>query len=234
VHKTDNRIRLMLSHPSIPILFAGWIIGWIVLWRDFSPLAAGFILVGVAVQFLNEYSIHRFIFHQKAPKNQFLFNCLYQLHYGHHDAPEQPELFFVPAWFALPMAAINFAIAWNVITLLGFSNPTTLASTMVLIGGIGVFLCYEWFHMTAHMPVAKTAIERYVAKLHGRHHFQDPCTLYHVSPGGVVVDTIMRTAFDQEARRRKGRMERIKTLGLEPDDPRLLAARERFLSPALG
>ena len=224
-----NRIRLMLSHPSILILFCLWIVGWIAISQNFQWNTVAFIFVGIVFQFFNEYSIHRHIFHHKPPKNQFWFNLLYQLHYGHHDVPEQSNLFFVPVWFAVPMAGINFLLAWVVIALLGFANPVTLASSMVLVGGIGVFLCYEWFHMTAHTSGPKTAIETYVSKLHGRHHFQDPNALFHVSPGGIVIDRIMGTAFDPEARQRDGRMAFIKTLGLDPQDPRLVAARKKFV-----
>lgn len=224
-----ERIKLMLSHPSIPVLFALWVLGVVLLTREFSWIGFGFVFLGIALQFFNEYSIHRHIFHLKPPISQFWFNRLYQMHYGHHDVPEQRNLFFVPIWFALPMTAINFTLAWLVISLLGFADPLNLAASMILVGGLGVFLCYEWFHMSAHTSGPKTRIETYVSKLHARHHFQDPNTIFHVSPGGILIDRLMGTEFDPDARRRDGKMKNIKTLGMEPQDPRLVAARTKFI-----
>ncbi|MCF6316208.1 MAG: hypothetical protein L3J30_07965 [Marinosulfonomonas sp.] len=114
------------------------------------------------------------------PKNQFWFDVLYRAHYGHHDFPNKKALFFVPVWFAIPMALIHVALAYMVLRLFGFANPLTGATTFTFIGGITTFIFYEWFHMTAHTNVRKWALERHVTRL---------------GPGyGITADEIARAA----------------------------------------
>lgn len=102
------------------------------------------------------------------------------------------------------------------------------AAAIVLIGGAATFLAYEWFHTTAHMTVKKTAIERHVTTLHNQHHFRDFSKWFHVTAGGEIIDRVMGTAIDREALKVQQRIEFIRTLGMRPDDPRLVAARVRF------
>lgn len=222
------RIKLMLGHLSIWILLAIFLSAIFYSLNAPTPWVWAVVPVGILAQFLNEYSIHRFVFHQKPPKSQWAFNLLYQLHYGHHDFPSKPGLFFVPTWFAIPMLITNLLIAWGVFSLLGFPHAHYFAISTICIGGIGIFLIYEWFHMTAHISTSKTTIEKYVTRLHGRHHFSNYSTLYHVSPGGVIIDKMMGTDYDPQEVKDQGRIEFMKTLNLKPDDPRLMNARKTF------
>lgn len=222
------RIKLMLGHPSIWILSLIFLAAVIIAFNAPTQWIWLTIPVGIAAQFINEYLIHRFVFHQKPPKAQWAFDLLYQLHYGHHDFPSKPGLFFVPAWFAVPMLITNFIIAWGIFSLLGFAHAHYYAISTICIGGVGVFLIYEWFHMTAHTPGKKIAVEQYVTRLHGRHHFSNFQTLYHVSPGGVIIDKMLGTDYDPEQAKAMGRIEFMKTLNLRPDDERLINARKRF------
>jgi len=104
----------------------------------------------------------------------------------------------------------------------------SLAAAIVLVGGVGTFLGYEWFHMTAHLPVPKTWVERHVTTLHNQHHFRDFSKWFHVSPGGEVIDRAMGTAIPRETLRNQQRIEFIRTLGMKPDDLRLVESRRRF------
>ena len=162
------------------------------------------------------------------PHRQWLFDLLYLAHYGHHDVPQAERLFFVPVWFAVPVAALNFALVWAIAAALGFADAWIYAVAIVLVGGVATFLGYEWFHMTAHLSGRKTRAERHVTELHAQHHFRDFTKWYHVSPGGEVIDRMMGTAIDRAALRRQQREEFMTTLGLRPDDRRLVAARARF------
>ena len=74
----------------------------------------------------------------------------------------------------------------------------------------------------------KTAVERHVTTLHNQHHFRDFSKWFHVTAGGQIIDRAMGTAIDREALKSKSRIEFIRTLGMRPDDPRLVAARHRF------
>ncbi|MCK5500150.1 MAG: fatty acid hydroxylase, partial [Tritonibacter mobilis] len=127
-----------------------------------------------------------------------------------------------------PMLAVNFALIYGLVWLVLPLHALTLAAAIVLVGGVATFLGYEWFHMTAHLTVSKTRVERHVTQLHNQHHFRDFSKWFHVSPGGEVIDRAMGTAIDREALKKQQRVEFIRTLGMTPDDPRLVAARKRF------
>jgi hypothetical protein len=67
-----------------------------------------------------------------------------------------------------------------------------------------------------------------VTTLHNQHHFRDFSKWFHVSPGGEVIDRVMGTAIDREALKSQQRIEFIRTLGMRPNDARLVAARRHF------
>ncbi|MBL4811862.1 MAG: fatty acid hydroxylase [Rhodobacteraceae bacterium] len=184
--------------------------------------------IGILAQYSNEYTLHRFIFHLPPPKAQWAFDLLYQAHYGHHDFPTKEGLFFVPIWVALPVLALNFSLTLAIVTLLGVPQAGQVALAIVFVGGILTFLSYEWFHMTAHLNLPKTRLERYVTTLHNQHHFRDFARWFHVSPGGEIIDRVMGTAINREALKSQQRAAFIRTLGMRPDDARLVAARARF------
>ncbi len=229
----SDRLKLMFSHLSLQILLGLWLLGWVMLFATGNTHLLWLAPLGILGQMLNEYSIHRYLFHWPAPKGQFWFDVLYRVHYGHHDFPNKTALFFVPVWFAVPMALILVTVAYGVLSLIGLANPLVGATTFTFIGGLTAFLFYEWFHMTAHTNVKKWALERHVTRLHGMHHFRDYNRWYHVNPGGFVIDRLMGTAIPNDEIKQKGRVEFLSTMGLRPDDPRLIRARTR-LGPQYG
>ena len=185
-------------------------------------------LLGIPAQMMNEYNLHRHIFHLPPPERQWQFDLLYRAHYGHHDFPTNKELIFAPDFVVFPVLVVNFSVVWGVLALFGVTWAFQGAAAIVLIGGAATFLAYEWFHTTAHMTVKKTAIERHVTTLHNQHHFRDFSKWFHVTAGGEIIDRVMGTAIDREALKVQQRIEFIRTLGMRPDDPRLVAARVRF------
>lgn len=226
-----KRLKIMARHDSVIAMALIFMAGTAWLAVHGSWLAWACVPIGIGLQLLNEYNIHRHLFHLSPPRQQWAFNLLYRAHYGHHDFPTCEKLLFVPVWFALPMVAVNFALVYGILTLLGLpALPLTVA--IVTVGGVGMFLGYEWFHMTAHMNVRKTAAERHVTQLHAQHHFRDFSKWFHVSPGGEVIDRAMGTAIDREALRSQSRIEFITTLGLAPNDPRLVRARHHYAAMA--
>jgi len=218
----------MFSHISVVAMAFAAVAGIAILIAQAPWWAWLLIPLGVAAQMLNEYNLHRYVFHLPPPKRQWAFNLLYLAHYGHHDFPTNHGFFFVPPWVALPVLGFNFSFVWAVAALLGLPAPFHIAVAIVLVGGVLMFLGYEWFHMTAHLNVPKTKVERHVTTLHNQHHFRDFSKWFHVSPGGEVIDRVMHTAIDREALKAQQRIEFIRTLGLHPDDPRLIAARTQF------
>lgn len=222
------RLRLMAGQLSIWIIVAAVLAGAAAVARAGEPWIWAFALVGIPMQMLNEYSLHRFIFHLPPPAREWQFNLLYRAHYGHHDFPTNPTLIFAPTFVVVPVLILGFAAVWGIATLAGAVHALAIAAAVVPVGGGLTFLAYEWFHTTAHMPVRKTAVERHVATLHNQHHFRDFTRWFHVTAGGEVIDRLMGTAIDRETLRSQQRIAFIRTLGLKPDDPRLVAARARY------
>lgn len=228
-----QRLRLMFQHNAVRImamicaLAAVWLAANGPLW------AWAFVIFGIPAQMLNEYSLHRYIFHLPPPRRQWAFDLLYQAHYGHHDFPTNHGLFFVPIWVALPVLTASFALTWAVLHIIAPGAALPIAVAIVPVGGIATFLGYEWFHMTAHLTLPKTAVERHVTTLHNQHHFRDFNRWFHVSPGGEIIDRAMGTAIDRDTLKSQQRIEFIRTLGMRPDDARLVAARQRF-APRYG
>ena len=222
------RLKMMFSHAAVAVMGAVWMIAVVAL-AVWGPLWAWLLVpVGIAAQMLNEYNLHRFVFHLPPPRVQWAFDLLYRAHYGHHDFPTNTRLFFVPIWVALPVLAINFTLIWGIATLVGVAGAVWVAVAVVPVGGVMTFLLYEWFHMTAHLTLPKSAVERHVTRLHNEHHFRDFTRWFHVSPGGEIIDRAMGTAIDRDALKSQQRTEFIRTIGMRPDDPRLVAARARF------
>ena len=222
------RLKIMFSHISVALMGLAALAGVVIL-ISHAPLWAWLLVpLGILAQMLNEYNLHRFVFHLPPPKRQWAFNLLYQAHYGHHDFPTNHALFFVPPWVALPVLGLNFGLVWGAAALLGLPAAFHISVAVVLVGGVGMFLAYEWFHMTSHLTIPKTKIERHVTTLHNQHHFRDFSKWFHVSPGGEVIDRMMHTAIDRDALKSKQRAEFIRTLGMRPDDARLISARQKF------
>lgn len=223
-----ERLHLMFRHRSILGVAAAIVLGCLIVAMAGLPWLWALALLGIPAQMLNEYNLHRFIFHLPPPKRQWQFDILYRAHYGHHDFPTNRELFFAPDFVVFPVLAVNFALVWGVLALLGAGWALPGAAAVVMVGGGVTFLAYEWFHSTAHLPVRKTAVERHVTTLHNQHHFRDFSKWFHVTAGGEIIDRAMGTAIDRDALKSQQRIEFIRTLGMRPDDPRLVAARRRF------
>lgn len=223
-----SRLRIMTGHPSVVLMALACFLGVVAMGLGAPWWAWLFVPLGVGAQMLNEYNLHRYVFHLSPPRQQWAFDLLYRAHYGHHDFPTNTRLFFVPVWVALPMLVGNFLLLWGALAVFGVPGAIWVAVAVVPVGGVAMFLCYEWFHMTAHLSVPKGPVARHVTKLHNQHHFRDFSKWFHVSPGGDVIDRAMGTAIDPDTLKSRQRSAFIRTLGLAPDDPRLVAARHKF------
>ena len=172
--------------------------------------------VGWALYLLEEYLIHRFIFHAPAPKRQFWFDLLSRLHYGHHDQQRNRHLLFTPLWFALPMAVVTTA-------LLALVLPLSDALIAICGGAVCAYLFFEWLHLTSHFRMPKGRLGHYVTRRHAKHHNIDYHLWFTVSPGGQLVDS----AFGSDPAQ-YGVVPNVLTCGLDRDDPRLVRSRVRF------
>jgi hypothetical protein len=223
-----TRFALLYSHASIWIMTGVLIMAIAFIIPHWSTAMPLLIIAGIGGQMLTEYNIHRYIFHLPPPQNQRAFNALYLCHYGHHDFPTNPKLFFVPIWFMLPVLVSGFLIYWAIFAILGFTNALPMAVAFVFVGHVMTFLGYEWYHMTAHLNIRKFAPEVAVTRRHNMHHFKDFSKMFHVSYGGHIIDRAMGTEIDPERRDKLSRTEFILTLGMKPDDPRLISARNLY------
>lgn len=223
-----DRIRLIAGERSVQAMAA--VMAGAMLWLAWQGPAWVWALVplGALAQVVNEYGLHRHIFHMAPPRAQWAFDLMWRAHYGHHDFPANPRLFFAPMFVVMPVLAVNFLGLWGVLALAGVAAALPVAVAVVLVGGVATFIGYEWFHTTAHSQVRKGRIAQRLTRLHAQHHFRDYGRWFHVTPAGEVIDHLMGTAISREALAAQSRIEFITTLGLRPDDPRLMAARRRF------
>lgn len=225
------RLGLLFAHSGNRVMAAALLFSVTALLLWAPGWAWGLVLLGIPLQMLNEYALHRFIFHLPPPRSQRAFDLLWLAHYGHHDFPSAPGLFFVPVWVSIPVGLSSAGLFLALGFMIMPAQPWVLPAAVVGVGGVLTFLAYEWFHMTAHLPVPRLALERHVARLHGQHHFRDTTRNFHVTPGGQVIDAAFGTALRQAEARERAQF--LTTLDLRPDDPRLIAARTR-LGPAHG
>lgn len=225
-----TRFKIMFSHAGVALMGATCLIAFGAMALAAPAWVWLLVPLGVVAQMMNEYNLHRYVFHLAPPRSQWAFDLLYRAHYGHHDFPTNHGLFFVPVWVALPMLVFNFGLVWGLMAMIGIDAAFWVAVAIVPCGGVLTFMGYEWFHMTAHLSLPKTRVERHVTTLHNQHHFRDFSKWFHVSPGGQIIDRAMGTDIDREALKSQQRIEFIRTLGMAPDDPRLVAARAKFAS----
>jgi hypothetical protein len=178
--------------------------------------ALGLFVMGWGLYLLEEHLIHRFVFHAPAPKNQFLFDLLYRLHYGHHDQQRSRHLLFTPLWFALPIALVTVG---------ALSIFLPLKSTFIAVfgGSVSGYLVFEWLHLTSHFRMDKGRLGRYITRRHAKHHNIDFRYWFTVSPGGQLVDSALGS---DPAQYRV--VPNVLTCGLDHDDPRFAKSRIRF------
>jgi 4-hydroxysphinganine ceramide fatty acyl 2-hydroxylase len=70
--------------------------------------------IGMLVYAVSEYTIHRFLFHMKPPRNPVLLRLLKRLHYDHHVDPDELTLLFLPVWYSLPLIAASSLVVYAI------------------------------------------------------------------------------------------------------------------------
>ena len=213
---TQKLIRIYADDTGIRVMAVLAVIGLTLAMIQRDLLTIGLLALGWSLYLLEEHLIHRFIFHAPAPKNQFLFDLLYRLHYGHHDQQRSRHLLFTPLWFALPIALVTVAALWMLM-------PLRSALIAVLGGSVCGYLFFEYLHLTSHFRMEKGRLGKYVTRRHARHHNIDYSYWYTVSPGGQFVDA----ALGSDPAHREV-VPNVLTCGLDPDDPRIAKSRLRF------
>ena len=209
-------LRIYVADPGIQVMTLVGAAGVALAISEPHFSTVGLLAMGWGLYLLEEHLIHRFIFHAPAPRNQFLFDLLYRLHYGHHDQQRSRDLLFTPLWFALPIALVTAAA-------LALVLPARSALIAVFGGSVPGYLFFEWLHLTSHFRMEKGRLGRYITRRHAKHHNIDYHHWYTVSPGGQLVDSALGSSPA-----RYGVVPNVLTCGLDKDDPRLAKSRIRY------
>ena len=215
--KAQKMLSFYLSAPSVQVhlvLLSGalWIAFTMGGWWTLTAIIGGWFSYLV-----QEHLVHRFIFHAPAPSNQFWFNALYRLHYGHHDQIHNVRLLFTPLWFSLGLGFAN-------ITVVALVLPLPYAIVFVYGGGVAAYLLFEWMHLLSHFRFGNgRPIALWVTRRHAQHHFIDYHSWFTVSPGGNLVDSALGAVPAERVK-----VPNVRTCGLDENDARLIASRARF------
>ncbi|MCK8463471.1 sterol desaturase family protein [Aliiroseovarius sp. S1339] len=223
-------LAILVNMGSLHRLLPFWLVGVAALIYWFSPWLVLAIVYGVFAQFFVEYAMHRFLFHREPPTDQGVFNELYRSHIGHHEFPNDAEYFtggdhWYPVRFAMISLFIHSLILWP---FLGFGTAVLTAYVALFVGSVSAYTFYEYCHTLAHVNVRKGWFGQRVTRTHLAHHFQDHEATYHVSFGMNWIDRLFGTKHDPAIARERYDRDTILSLGMDPEDLRLVTARKAF------
>lgn len=223
-------LRILLNMGALHRLAPFWCAALCLFVFGFSPWLIAAVIYGFIAQFFVEYVMHRFLYHRKPPTEQSVFNALYRSHIGHHEFPNDAEFFtgddhWYPVRFGLISFVAHTAFLWP---FLGIGPAATFSFVALFLGSVSAFAFYEYCHTLAHVNVPKGWFGQRVTRSHLAHHFQDHEATFHVSFGMGWIDRLFGTAHDPEIARARYDRETILSMGMDPEDLRLVTARKAF------
>lgn len=223
-------LRVLMAMGTLRRLAPLWLVGMAVLVFNYTHWMLLAVAYGVLAQFLVEYAMHRFLLHRAPPTDQTRFNALYRSHIGHHEFPTDPEFFtgddhWYPVRFGLASVAMHTLLLWPVA---GFATAATWSVVALFVGSISAYGFYEYCHTLAHLKIPKGWFGRRVTRSHLMHHYQDHGATYHVSLGMGWIDRLMGTPHDPALARARYDRDTIMSIGMDPEDLRLVTARKAF------
>ena len=226
-------LRVLMHMGSLQRLAPFWLLGILAMVLFWSPWLLFALLYGAVLQFFVEYVMHRFLYHRPPPTEQGVFNELYRTHIGHHEFPTDPEFFTGgDHWFAVRFGLISVALHTAVLwPFVGFAPALVFSTTALFVGSVSAFTFYEFCHTLAHLNVPKGWFGKKVTHEHLRHHFNDHETNFHVSFGMGWIDRIFGTVYQREKAKDRFDPETILSLGMDPEDLRLVTARKAYGLP---
>ena len=227
-------LRVLFYMGSLRKLAPFWLAALILaLWWG-SWLALVALVYGFFVQFFVEYVMHRFLYHREPSTDQGPFNELYRSHIGHHEFPNDPEFFTgdESSWFVVHFGLISTALHTLVLwPFLGLQTAFFFGAIALFLGSVSAFAFYEYCHTLAHLNVPKGWFGKQITHEHLRHHFNDHDSNFHVSFGMGWIDGLFGTTYDKDTARARFDRDTILSLGMDPEDLRLVTARKTFGKP---
>ncbi len=226
-------LRVLIHMGSLQRLAPLWVLGLVLLWLNASAWLFIAVFYGGVLQFFVEYLMHRFLMHRDPPTEQGTFNDLYRSHIGHHEFPNNPEFFTGgDHWYAVRFGVVSVVlhglILWPVF---GLQNAFLFATVALFVGSISAFAFYEFCHTLAHLNVPKGWFGKRVTQSHLKHHFNDHDATFHVSFGMGWIDRLFGTVYDSATARARFDPETILSMGMDPEDLRLVTARKAYGLP---
>lgn len=223
-------LRVLINMGSLQRLFPLWLAGVIAMVVWFSPWLLLAVAYGVLLQFFVEYAMHRFLLHREPPSDQGTFNELYRSHIGHHEFPNDPEFFTGDDhWYAVRFGLLSVAIHTLVLwPFLGFGAALLVSMVALFVGSVSAFAFYEFCHTIAHLNIKKGWIAQRITRTHLAHHYQDHHATFHVSFGMGWIDRLFGTPHDPELARQRFDRKTLLSIGMDPEDLRLVTARKAF------
>jgi hypothetical protein len=223
-------LRVLINMGSLQRLVPFWLIGLASFFFAYSSILIVAVIYGAIMQFVVEYVMHRFLYHREPPTEQSMFNTLYRSHIGHHEYPQDPEFFtgddhWYAVRFGLVSIALHFIVLWPFV---GAGWAILWPVVAIFFGSISAFTFYEYCHTLAHLNVPKGPIGRHITRSHLAHHFQDHNATFHVSLGMGWIDRLFGTPHDADVARARFDRKTMLSLGMDPDDLRLVTARKAF------
>ena len=227
-------LRILTRMGSLQRLAPLFLLGCVLLVVFLSPWLLLALVYGALMQFFVEYVMHRFLLHREPPTDQGVFDELYRSHIGHHEFPADPEFFtggdhWYAVRFGLISVALHSLILWPFV---GLQTAAIWSIVALFVGSIGAFTFYEFCHTLAHINVPKGWFGQRVTRRHLAHHFQDHHATFHVSLGMGWIDRLFGTDHDPEIARARYDRDTILSMGMDPDDLRLVTARKAWNLPA--
>lgn len=226
-------LRVLIHMGSLQRLLPFWFAGLVLFSLNFGGLVVVAVLYGIVLQFFVEYAMHRFLLHREPPSEQSPFNELYRGHIGHHEFPNNAEFFtggdhWYALKFGLTATALHTLVLWP---FLGLADAALFASVALFVGSVSAFTFYEFCHTLAHLNVPKGWFGKRVTYEHLRHHFNDHESNFHVSFGMGWIDALFGTTYARETAKERFDRETILSLGMDPEDLRLVTARKAWGLP---
>ena len=226
-------LRVLIHMGSLHRLAPFWGLALVLFVVNFGTLVVVALVYGVVLQFFVEYVMHRFLLHREPPTDQSPFNELYRSHIGHHEFPNNAEFFTGgDHWYALKFGlvavALHTVVLWPV---LGLPAAALFGTVALFLGSVSAFTFYEYCHTLAHLNVPKGWFGTRVTQSHLRHHFNDHDATFHVSFGMGWIDRLFGTTYDRDIARDRFDRDTIYSLGMDPEDLRLVTARKAYGLP---